>query len=56
MRTRFKKSKLTFAERQQAAERRALALFTRRCPSCGALCKLHAGNQGTRARCERCGE
>lgn len=52
---RFKKPKQTFAERQAAARRKAEAIASRRCPGCGALCKQHNGNSGTRARCEHCG-
>lgn len=50
-----RKSKLPFAERQAAARRKAQAIASRRCPECGALCRTHNGNAGTRARCERCG-
>jgi len=55
MNTRFKKITKTFAERQAAAARKSASIATRRCPSCGSLCKTFAGNIGTRATCEKCG-
>ena len=55
MKTRFTKTTKTFAERQQTAARKAASVATRRCPGCGALCKTHNGNIGTRATCEKCG-